>query len=70
MGENVIFLVAGKAPMQGRAAFERGLRLLLAGHALHSSGDVLEVEVSGREPARALGRGPRVECLFHLGLHP
>lgn len=47
MDEDVIFLVAGKAPMKGRAAFERGLRLLLAGHTLHSSADVLEVEVSG-----------------------
>ena len=47
MDENVVFLVAGKPPMKGRAAFEKGLRSLLAGHAIRSSGDVQEVEVSG-----------------------
>lgn len=47
MHEDVVFLVAGKAPMKGRAAFEKGLRSLLAGHTIRSSGDVQEVEVSG-----------------------
>ena len=47
MDEDVIFLVAGKPPMKGRAAFEKGLRSLLAGHTIRSSGDVQEVEVSG-----------------------
>lgn len=47
MDENVVFLVAGKPPMQGRAAFERGLRTLLSGHTIRSTGDVQEVEVSG-----------------------
>ena len=47
MDEDVVFLVAGKPPMKGRAAFEKGLRSLLAGHTIRSSGDVQEVEVSG-----------------------
>jgi uncharacterized protein (TIGR02246 family) len=47
MHEDVVFLVAGKPPMRGRAAFEKGLRTLLAGHRIHSSGDVVEVEVAG-----------------------
>ena len=32
MTEDVVFLVAGQPPMKGRAAFERGLRGLLAKH--------------------------------------
>jgi len=47
MDENVVFLVAEKPPMQGRAAFEKGLRTLLAGHTIRSTGDVQEVAVSG-----------------------
>lgn len=47
MDEDVVFLVAGKPPMQGRAAFEKGLRTLLSGHTIRSTGDVQEVEVSG-----------------------
>ena len=47
MSEDVIFLVAGKPPMQGRRTFEKGLRDLLATHRIESTGEVLEVEVSG-----------------------
>jgi uncharacterized protein (TIGR02246 family) len=47
MAEDVVFLVPGKPPMKGRGAFERGLRALLAGHRVDSTGDVEEVSVSG-----------------------
>ena len=47
MADDVVFLVAGQAPMIGRGAFERGLRQLLADHRIESSGEVQEVEISG-----------------------
>jgi uncharacterized protein (TIGR02246 family) len=47
MAEDAVFLVAGQPPMKGRAAFERGLRQVLAEHRVESSGEVQEVEVSG-----------------------
>jgi uncharacterized protein (TIGR02246 family) len=47
MSEDVVFLVAGKPPMKGRAAFEKGLRGLLKSHRVESSGDIQEVGVSG-----------------------
>ena len=47
MAEDVVFLVAGKPPMKGRGAFERGLRGLLATHRIDSTGEVQEVAVSG-----------------------
>jgi len=47
MSEDVEFFVAGKAPMKGRDAFAAGLRGLLKTHRIVSSGDVLEVQVSG-----------------------
>src|SRR5688572_14662239 len=47
MAEDVVFLVAGKPPLQGRSAFEKGLRGLLKSHRVESSGDVREVQVSG-----------------------
>jgi uncharacterized protein YeaO (DUF488 family) len=53
MDENVIFLVADKPPMQGRAAFEKGLRTLLAGHTIRSTGDVQEVGVRATSPMPA-----------------
>jgi uncharacterized protein (TIGR02246 family) len=55
MSEDVEFLVPGRDPMRGRAAFAAGLRTLLTTHRIHSSGDVQEVEVSG-ELAFALTR--------------
>lgn len=47
MAEDVVFLVAGRPPMRGRAAFEQGLRQLLTTHRIESTGDVREVDVSG-----------------------
>lgn len=47
MSEDVVFLVAGRPPMRGRAAFAEGLRNLLASHSIVSSGEVQEVVVSG-----------------------
>lgn len=47
MAEDVVFLVAGRAPMRGRSAFESGLRKLLATHRIESTGVVQEVAVSG-----------------------
>ena len=48
MAADVVFLVAGQAPMRGRGAFEKGLRGLLVTHRIESNGLVQEVEVSGR----------------------
>jgi uncharacterized protein (TIGR02246 family) len=48
MTEDVVFLVAGRPPMRGRSSFESGLRGLLAEHRIESTGEVQEVEVSGR----------------------
>jgi uncharacterized protein (TIGR02246 family) len=48
MAEDVVFLVAGKPPMHGRSAFEQGLRALLTQHRIDSTGDIQEIEVSGR----------------------
>ena len=47
MADDVVFLVAGKPPMRGREAFERGLRTLLASHRIESTGEIQEVEVDG-----------------------
>ena len=47
MSEDVVFLLAGKPPMQGRDQFEKGLRELLKSHRVESSGKVEEVRVSG-----------------------
>jgi uncharacterized protein (TIGR02246 family) len=47
MAEDVVFLVAGRPPMKGRSAFEKGLRGLLKSHRVESSGDVQEVLVAG-----------------------
>ncbi len=47
MSEDAVFLVAGHPPMRGRDMFEHGLRQILATHRIESSGDIVEVEVSG-----------------------
>lgn len=47
MAEDVVFLVAGRAPMRGRSSFENGLRKLLTTHRIESTGAVQEIEVSG-----------------------
>lgn len=46
MSEDVVFLVPGKPPMQGRSTFEKGLRGILKSHRIDSRGEVQEVEVS------------------------
>ena len=47
MADDVVFLVAGHPPMRGRAAFEKGLRGLLASHRIQSEFVVEEIEVAG-----------------------
>lgn len=47
MAEDVVFLVAGKPPMRGRRAFERGLRTLLTQHRIASSSAIQGIEISG-----------------------
>jgi len=47
MSEDVEFLVPGRDPLRGRAAFGEGLRTLLKAHRIQSSGDVHDVQVSG-----------------------
>lgn len=47
MADDVIFLLPGQSPMQGRRTFERGMRTLLTQHRIESTGNVREVEVSG-----------------------
>jgi uncharacterized protein (TIGR02246 family) len=47
MADDVVFLVPGKPPMRGRAAFEHGLRAVLKQHRIESSGEIQEIEVSG-----------------------
>ena len=45
--EDVVFLVAGQPPMNGRSTFEKGLRGLLQSHRIESTCEIQEVEVSG-----------------------
>ena len=47
MTEDVEFYVPGQAIMRGRAAFEKGVRAVLASHRVESHADVQQVEVSG-----------------------
>ena len=47
MAEDVIFLVAGKPPVRGRASFAQGLRTFLTQHRIESKGDIQEIEISG-----------------------
>jgi uncharacterized protein (TIGR02246 family) len=47
MTDDVVFLVAGRPPMRGRDAFERGLRGLLAQHRIESSGEIKEIGIAG-----------------------
>lgn len=46
MSKDVVFLVPGKPPMQGRDQFEKGLRALLQSHRIESSGKVEEIRVA------------------------
>jgi len=47
MAPDVIFLVPGQPPMQGRAAFEKGLRGVLSTHTIESRSTIEEVVVVG-----------------------
>ena len=47
MAPDVVFLVAGQAPMVGRDSFEASLRAVLREHAIETSSTVDEVTVSG-----------------------
>jgi uncharacterized protein (TIGR02246 family) len=47
MTPDVVFLVPGQPAMAGRAAFEKGLRGMLASHAIDSSSEIEEIAVSG-----------------------
>jgi uncharacterized protein (TIGR02246 family) len=47
MSEDVIFLVPGQPPINGRATFEKGLRSVLKSHRIESRGEIKELEVSG-----------------------
>jgi uncharacterized protein (TIGR02246 family) len=47
MSDDVVFLVAGNAPMRGRDAFAAGLRKVLESHRIESSGEVQEIDISG-----------------------
>jgi len=47
MAPDAIFLVAGQPPMQGREAFARSLRTVLADNAIESHSRIEEIVVSG-----------------------
>lgn len=47
MAPDAVFLVAGQPPMQGREAFEKSLRGVLADNTIDSASEVDEVAVSG-----------------------
>ena len=47
IAEDAVFLAPERPPMQGRQAFERSLRELLATHTITSKGQVREVVTSG-----------------------
>ncbi|HZV64917.1 MAG TPA: SgcJ/EcaC family oxidoreductase [Telluria sp.] len=48
MAPDVVFLVAGQPPMQGREAFAASLRGMLATHAIESSSEIDEIAVEGK----------------------
>ena len=47
MAPDVVFLVAGQPPMQGRDAFETALRTILTTHAIESKSAIDEIAVEG-----------------------
>lgn len=47
MAEDVIFLVPGHAPMQGRSTFAQGLSSLLQSQRIESSGEIQEMVITG-----------------------
>jgi uncharacterized protein (TIGR02246 family) len=46
MSKDVVFLVPGRPPIQGRDEFEKGLRGLLQSHRIESSGKIEEIRVA------------------------
>lgn len=47
MAEDVIFLMSGRPPMQGRSTFAKGLRTVLQSQRIESTGDIQELVISG-----------------------
>jgi uncharacterized protein (TIGR02246 family) len=47
MSPDVVFMAAGQPPMVGKEAFERGMRKWMADHAVQSTSQIDEIEVSG-----------------------
>lgn len=47
MSPDVVFLVAGQPPMEGREAFGRAMRSMLSNHAVESTSQIDEITVSG-----------------------
>jgi uncharacterized protein (TIGR02246 family) len=47
MSPDVVFLVAGQPPMEGRDAFGQAMRSMLVNHAVESSSEIDEITVSG-----------------------
>jgi uncharacterized protein (TIGR02246 family) len=47
MAPDVVFLVAGQPPMQGRDVFGQAMRTMLANHAVESTSEIDEIEVVG-----------------------
>lgn len=47
MAHDVVFLVPGQAPLQGRDAFGVALRTMLSTQAIESSSEIDEVEIAG-----------------------
>jgi uncharacterized protein (TIGR02246 family) len=47
MAPDVIFLVAGQPPMQGRDSFGKALRAMLTTHAIESTSEIDEVTIEG-----------------------
>ena len=47
MAPDVVFLMPGQPPMQGRDAFAKNLRTVLSEHAIESHSEIDEIAVSG-----------------------
>ena len=47
MAPDVVFLMPGQPPMQGRGAFAQNLRTVLSEHAIESHSEIDEIAVSG-----------------------
>lgn len=84
MSKDVVFLIAGQAPMQSRALFEKNLRALLTTHRIRSSAEVqeiviandlaycwakLEVEITPKAGGAAVARAGNVFSIFRKQLN-